>query len=198
MQIFVFDMGHVFIDFEWESVCNGFCARSGKTLDELRVVMGEVSKLGYESGKIDTAGFLTELNRRLGIELTREEFTQLFTHTFRENVEMAELLQKLRAQRPLYLLSNTNEVHYEWLQTMYNVERHFDELILSYKVGCSKPEAEIYREVLRRGNRPAEEFLFVDDLECNIAAAAAVGMHTIHFRGVADLREKLSGLGFTV
>jgi epoxide hydrolase-like predicted phosphatase len=198
MQILVFDMGHVFIDFEWQDVCNGFCAKSGKTLDDLRRVMGEVSKLGYESGKIDTAGFLSELNRHLGIELTREEFTKLWTHTFRENAEMAVLLQKLRAQRPLYLLSNTNEVHYEWLQSTFDVERHFDELILSYKVGCSKPEAEIYREVLRRGNRPAEDFLFVDDLECNIKAAAALGMHTIQFAGVDDLRKMLSGLGFTV
>jgi putative hydrolase of the HAD superfamily len=81
---------------------------------------------------------------------------------------------------------------------MSNVERHFDELILSYKVGCSKPEAEIYREVLKRAGKPASDCLFVDDLECNIQAAAALGMHTIHFRGVADLKQKLTELGFAV
>lgn len=198
MQILVFDMGHVFIDFEWDAVCHGFCAKSGKTADDLRGVMREVATLGYESGKIDTAGFLAAMNQRLGTEITREEFEQLWTHTFRENLEMAELLQKLRSQRPLYLLSNTNEVHYEWLQRTYNVERHFDELILSYKVGWSKPEADIYREVLRRCGRPASDCLFIDDLECNIEAAKALGMHTIHFRGVADLKQKLSELGFTV
>lgn len=198
MQIVVFDMGHVFVDFEWEQVCHGFCAKSGKTLDDMRVVMGEIAKLGYESGRIDTAGFLGELNKRLGIQLSREEFTQLWTHTFRENVDMSALLQTLRTQRPLYLLSNTNEVHYEWLQAMYNVDRHFDELILSYKVGASKPDPEIYREVLRRSNRPAEDCLFIDDLECNIKAASDIGMHTIHFRGVVDLKQKLVALGFRV
>jgi len=198
MQILVFDMGHVFIDFEWEAVCKGFCARSGQSLDDMRKVMAAVSKLGYESGKIDTAGFLRELNRHLSVELSREEFTQLFTATFRENAEMAALLQTLRTQRPLYLLSNTNEVHYEWLQSTFDVERHFDELILSYKVGCSKPEVEIYHEVLRRGCRPPQDFLFIDDLECNIQAATAVGMHAIQFKGVADLKDRLRQLGFTV
>ena len=198
MQILVFDMGHVFIDFEWDAVCHGFCVKSGKSAEDLREVMSAVSQLGYESGKVDTTTFLAEINRHLGVEITREEFEQLWTHTFRENLEMAELLQKLRSQRPLYLLSNTNEVHYEWLQRMFNVERHFDELILSYKVGSSKPEAEIYREVLKRCGRPASDCLFIDDLECNIKAAAALGMHTIHFRGVAELKQKLSELGFTV
>lgn len=198
MKLLVFDMGHVFIDFEWEQVCQGFCRSSGLTLDELRVVMTEVSKLGYERGTIDTAGFLAEMNRRLGIKLTREEFTKLWMESFRENAEMAQLLEKLRTQRPLYLLSNTNEVQYEWLQATYNVARHFDELILSYKVGCQKPDLEIYREVLRRSGLAAEDCLFVDDLEANIKAASSIGMHTIRFQGVSDLKNNLHQLGFSV
>jgi glucose-1-phosphatase len=198
MQVLVFDMGHVFIDFEWETVCNGFCTRSGKTFEQMREIMRQVAKLGYESGQIDTTGFLSELNRRLGIELSREDFTQIWTESFRENAEMAELLHKLRGQRPIYLLSNTNEVHYEWLQAHYNVARHFDELILSYKVGCSKPDPEIYQEVLRRAGRPAQDCLFIDDLEANIRAAQALGMGTIHFKGVADLKQQLHQLGLTV
>lgn len=198
LDLLVFDMGHVFIDFEWEAVCREFMSRSGCTTERMRAIMREVAKLGYESGLINTDDFLSELNTRLGSTLTREEFTVIWTTSFRENEHMAELLQNLKKQRPLYLLSNTNEVHYEWLQAQFDVARHFDELILSYKVGCSKPDAAIYQEVLTRSGVAAERCLFVDDLECNINAASSVGMHTILFRGVDDLKLRLVELGLQV
>lgn len=198
MKLLVFDMGHVFIDFEWDTVCNGFCQRSGRTAEELKEVMRAVAQLGYESGRIDTAGFLRELNQHLGTSLTRDEFTQIWVDSFRENAEMATLMQTLRTQRPLYLLSNTNEVHFEWLQATFDVARHFEEMILSYRVGCSKPEPEIYHEVLRRSGLSAQDCLFIDDLECNVKAAAGIGMHTIQFVGVDDLKQNLQRFGFTV
>lgn len=198
LKLLVFDMGHVFVDFEWEEVCQGFCLAAGCSRDRLKEVFAQVAKLGYEHGHVDTDAFLAEINRLLSSTITRAVFDELWTHTFRENEEMAELLGKLRSQCPLYLLSNTNEVHYDFVQSRYNVARHFEELVLSYKLGFAKPEAEIYTEVLRRSGVPAEQCLFVDDLEANVQAAAKVGMNTILFRGVEDLKIKLQDLGFAV
>lgn len=198
MKLFVFDMGHVFVDFEWEDVCQGFCRASGCSRDRLREVFSHVAQLGYERGTVSTTDFLAEINRQLGSAITQEVFNELWTFGFRENEEMARLLQTLRSQRPLYLLSNTNEVHYDFIQSRYNVARHFDELILSYKVGYTKPQAEIYREVLRRSRIEPEDCLFIDDLECNVNAARKLGMNTIQFRGVDDLKQNLQELGFAV
>ncbi len=198
MQLLIFDMGHVLVDFDWDEVCAGFGRISKKSLDELRQAFYHCSALGYESGKIDTAGFLAELNKWLGTELTPFKFRQLWVATFHENAEMAELLSILKEQRPLYLLSNTNEVHYEHLQEQFNVDRHFEEIILSYKIGCVKPDRFIYQEILRRSGLSAQKCLFVDDLELNIRAAQAIGFNTIHFKGASDLKDRLSNLGFRV
>jgi putative hydrolase of the HAD superfamily len=191
-------MGHVFVDFDWEDVCQGFCRTAGCSRDRLREVFSHVAQLGYERGTVSTQDFLVEINRRLNSTISREVFNDLWTFGFRENEEMARLLQTLRSQRPLYLLSNTNEVHYDFVQSRFNVSRHFDEMILSYKVGYTKPQAEIYREVLRRSKVDAEHCLFVDDLECNVNAARKLGMNTIQFRGVEALKQNLQGFGFTV
>lgn len=191
-------MGHVFVDFDWEEVCQGFCKVSLKSRDELRKTFQHCSKLGYESGKIDTTGFLAELNQQLGTELSIREFSQIWVSTFHENLEMAALLTKLKTQKPLYLLSNTNEVHYEHLQDRYNVARHFEELVLSYKVGSAKPEHSIYHEVTKRSGLEGKDCLFIDDLEQNIKAAEELGWNTIHFKGVADLKERLYNLGLSV
>lgn len=198
VKLIVFDMGHVFVDFDWEEVCRGFMAKSGRSRDEFRGVLAHVGSLGYERGLISTPDFLKELNQQLGTSLTLDEFKTLWNATFHENPAMAALLQSLKARLPLYLLSNTNEVHYEHLQSSYNVARHFQELILSFQVGCSKPDLRIYREVLTRSSLPAENCLFIDDLEHNIKAAQAVGMQAIKFTGIDDLKAGLASLGITV
>lgn len=198
VKLLVFDMGHVFVDFNWEAVCQGFCAKANRSRDEFRQVLSYIGSLGYEVGKISTADFLAELNQQLQTSITLAEFTTLWNHTFVENPEMANLLTTLRTQRPLYLLSNTNENHYGFLQSTYDVARHFDGLVLSYVVGYAKPDRKIYEEVLTKSGFAASECLFIDDLEPNVAAAEALGMRAIRFVGIDDLKQRLAALGFTV
>ena len=70
----------------------------------------------------------------------------------------------------------------------------FDDIVVSYEVGCTKPDARIYRLCLERVAVPAAACLFVDDRLENIDAAAREGMQTLHFTGdasVAALRARL-------
>ena len=196
VKLLVFDMGHVFVDFEWETVCEGFCKRAGITSEAFKPILRHIASLGYESGRAQTADVLREINAQLpDLNLTEDEFHPLWNATFRENDEMAALLQLLKQDRPLYLLSNTNDSHYSYLERTHNVSRHFEELILSYLVGSSKPEEAIYHEVMKRSGLKAEECLFVDDLPANIEAASKLGMNTIRFVGIADLKERLATFG---
>lgn len=198
VKLLVFDMGHVFVDFDWDEVCRGFYSRSGQTRDEFKKVLEYVGRLGYERGIISTTDLLAKLNEKLGVTLTLEEFKKLWNATFRENPEMAALLQLLGERYPLYLLSNTNEIHYQHLQDSFNVARHFKELILSYQVGLAKPDTQIYRIVLERSGLPAENCVFIDDLAPNVVAAQSIGMQGIQFVDINSLKDQLRALGVTV
>lgn len=196
VKLLVFDMGHVFVDFEWDTVCQGFCDRAGITREQFAPILKHIASLGYESGRAGTADVLREINALVAdLNLTEDEFHTLWNASFRENEDMAALLQSLKKDRPIYLLSNTNESHYSYLESTHNVSRHFEELILSYLVGSAKPEEAIYLEVLKRSGLRAEECLFVDDLAANIEAAGKLGMNTIRFVGIADLKERLASFG---
>jgi epoxide hydrolase-like predicted phosphatase len=197
VKLLVFDMGHVFVDFDWSEVCRGFYDRAGLTRAQFTEVLAYVGSLGYEQGLVTTEQFLGAMNEKLSQQMTVDEFTALWNYGFHENPQMAQLLQSLGQQRPLYLLSNTNENHYGYLQNQFNVARHFQELILSYEVGFAKPDARIFHEVLKRSGLTAPECLFVDDLKLNIEAAKALGMKTIQFVGIEDLKEQLTGYGIS-
>jgi 5-amino-6-(5-phospho-D-ribitylamino)uracil phosphatase len=198
IRLLVFDMGHVFIRFSWDAVCQAFCQHAQITADEFRLVLNDVKRLGYEQGKISTENFVAEMGSYFKTGLTQEQFARLWNTSLEEDPEMADLLTKLSRTYPLYLLSNTNECHYTHIQTTFNVARHFQEHILSYKVGHTKPEPEIYHEIFKRGNVKPSECIFVDDLAINIEAGQELGMHTILFQGVDDLKSRLAIFGIVV
>lgn len=198
VKVLVFDMGHVFVDFDWSAVCKGFMDRAGMNSEQFKEVLAFVGTLGYEDGRIMTEGFVKALNEKLSTELTVDEFEAMWNFGFHENAEMAALLTELGKSYPLYLLSNTNESHYGFLSRNFNVERHFKELILSYKVGLAKPDKRIYEEVIKRSGHAAAEHLFVDDLERNIQGALSTGMRAIRFVGIDDLKNNLRAHGVTV
>lgn len=71
----------------------------------------------------------------------------------------------------------------------------FDAVVLSYEVGCTKPDPRIYEVCLSALGVPAESALFVDDRQENLDAAGRLGMQVLHFTGdssVAELRSRLA------
>ncbi len=51
-----------------------------------------------------------------------------------------------------------------------------DEAVLSYEVGCAKPDPGIYQAALRQLSARPGEALFIDDVPANVAAARSLGM----------------------
>jgi putative hydrolase of the HAD superfamily len=81
--------------------------------------------------------------------------------------------------------------HFEWMS-------NFTFKTFSAEVRLVKPDPAIYEHTLRGLGVEAGETLFVDDRETNILAARGLGMHAIRFRSVAQFREDLEELGFSI
>ena len=194
-RLIVFDAGHVFIDFDWQEVCRCLVDLSGLSAEEVKHAFSYLETLGYKIGRIKTEDFLFQLNSRLKTKISPDEFPKLWNTSFVENDGVVKLMRQLRQRFPLYLLSNTNEAHYEYLQRKYDSYSFFEQSILSYKVGHAKPEPEIYHEVLRLSGLPANRCLFIDDLPENVQAAEKIGMHAIQFSGLEPLTADLQNLG---
>ena len=103
--------------------------------------------------------------------------------------ERFKAFAKLRKDYRLYILSNCNELHWEYLvkeRMVYhgeNIMYWFSMVFLSYKLHLEKPEPEIYQAVLDQAHILAEESLFIDDNQLNLDAAAKMGFHTLHSTG---------------
>jgi epoxide hydrolase-like predicted phosphatase len=198
IKLLIFDMGKVFIHFDWGRTYDAFVEITKRDLEKVKTAFAAVY-FPYERGHITTQDVIDHLNKELESNLTVAEFSALWTSTLDEDKEMTQLLQTLRATKlPMYLLSNINETSFGHLQNNFNVSQHFDELVLSYEVGHIKPAPEIYHEVLNRSKMPAENCLFIDDMKENIEAARAIGINAIHFNGISNLKNKLKEFGISI
>jgi len=77
--------------------------------------------------------------------------------------EMEEVVTQVARSYPLFLLSNTNALHFEYIRENYPFLTNFSQFILSYQVGSRKPEKGIYETLIRKAGIPPETLLFIDD-----------------------------------
>ncbi len=95
-----------------------------------------------------------------------------------------ELLLRLRKDYRLLLLSNTNQVHWQWSCTNvfsyqgHQVQDFFHDIYLSFELHVEKPRKEIFEWVLEDSGILPEETLFIDDSDLNCKVGQAMGFHT--------------------
>lgn len=104
-----------------------------------------------------------------------------------------EILSELKdSGYHLSALSNWSAETIPLVLDKYRFFSWFDELVISGRVGVKKPDQAIYRLLLHKINRSAEQCLFIDDSLKNITAADQLGFDTIHFTSPPQLRSELA------
>lgn len=181
IRAFLFDIGNVLLKFDFTIALRKIAAQSDAR-DELDALDRlERIKQPYEAGEIDRATFLRGAFDVLGYRGTEADFIAAWEDIFELNEPMAALVEQLAPRFPLYLLSNTNDIHHAYFTQRYPVFAHFRGGTFSHVARASKPGREIY-DIARRdhGLDPATT-LFIDDLLPNIEAARALGFVAHHY-----------------
>lgn len=139
-----------------------------------------------ETGKISPDAFCESIRTASNLPLKDSDIISAWNALlldFREDT--MHFLIQLNKHYKLFLLSNTNAIHLEQFYKQLDnqlgkssLDFYFDKLYYSHLVGLRKPDAAIYHFVLKDAGITAEETLFIDDLELNISAAAALGFQT--------------------
>ena len=149
----------------------------------------------YTRGEISTKEFYREACRVFKKPVPYRDFKRYWNDIFWENPGMDRLLARIKRHYPLYLISNTNALHFTHIKKEFRLLRHFKKMFPSHEVGARKPDLRIYRRVLKKiGLRP-EETVFIDDMKSFIRGARQTGMHAIRFKTRLRLIRDLRKLG---
>ena len=191
----VFDLGGVLIDLDFKSAINGL-QKAGFTnvKEQLQAFDNEGIFQKFELGEISADEFRASIRENSNVSLTDEEVDSLWNLMLLEIPrEKLELILDLRSKYMVYLLSNTNSIHWDYVcKNAFNyrgfrVNDYFEKTFLSFEMHLAKPDKAIFEKMLYEANLLPEETLFIDDLEANCKAAEEVGIHAHHYHIGDDL-----------
>lgn len=129
------------------------------------------------------------------VEILRQAEVEIWAHT---NPDMMNWVSQLRAAGiKTGLLTNMPWDLVKYVQNCAWME-HFVFKTFSAEVRLIKPDPGIYKHTLRGLGVAAQEALFVDDREVNINASLALGIHSILFQSIGQLRKELEALNFPI
>jgi putative hydrolase of the HAD superfamily len=196
VRLIVSDFGGVICTYDYRVFCRRLAQRIGGDAEAIyRAVYGGELSMDFERGRLSGPEFCRQVMQRLGSELPYPEFFNLYGDIFCEIPGTVRLLARLARRYPLYLLSNTNEIHFGYARRTVETLRLFAQCVLSYEVGAMKPDAAIYQAVLRRARLPAAACAFIDDNPGHVEGARRVGLHALHFRSPEQCAADLARLG---
>lgn len=195
----IFDFGDIFIDLDKPATLKEL-QRFG--YDQPTEEMSQLA-MAYEKGTVSTAFFAQELQRM--IPKAQPSQIQDAWNAILKDIPAyrLEFLRKLKTneQFELFLLSNTNEWHIDFVKEAMGKVAYaefkgfFKGFYLSYEMGMRKPDAEIYEQVLTEQALRSEETLFIDDTKENTDSAGLLGIQTWHLQvgqqDIIDLPKQL-------
>lgn len=173
----IFDYGGVFLTLDEDATYRSF-----QNLGLFAVTPSlAAANMDFQRGRISSGKFISAIKKELPEDVTDQQVKDAWCAMLgtipRERID---LLKILRRKYRLFLLSNTDDIHIERVNsTVPDVGEFlslFEKVYYSQDTGYRKPEKEIFGLVLRENNLKADECLFVDDVKENAEGAGVVGM----------------------
>jgi glucose-1-phosphatase len=186
----LFDFGKVIVNFDFGLAFEAWAEATGMSRLSLQATFSPDEAYGaHERGEITWAQYAVHLRTNLSLGLDDSALLTGWNSIFTYPMPGVEAkIASLAKRHRLFVLSNTNAVHYAfWSQRYSNLLQPFSKLLCSHTLGARKPERAVYQRALEAMECDASDVLFFDDVAANIEGAKQAGIESCLFRTVADI-----------
>ncbi|NQV52320.1 MAG: HAD family phosphatase [Flavobacteriales bacterium] len=184
----ILDLGGVILNIDYQLTIDAFHALGFESFEE------QYSKLqqsglfdGLETGQISRSAFITTIQQQAP-DATAAQVIHAWNALLLDFPEgRIETIEQIATRWPTFLLSNTNEIHYEAFNQTFqsqtgrtDIKPLFQKAYLSSEIGMRKPDAEAFEIILHENDLKAEQVLFVDDSPQHVEGAKKLGIQGYH------------------
>ena len=183
----IFDFGGVICNINHQKVERKFKELGIKDFEKMysHAVQNNLFE-DFETNDISPAYFRNKIRELLDKDVSDSEIDNTW-NTIISDIpeERIKLLESIKNNYRIFLLSNSNIIHYELylkdFQKKYGYNSFddiFEKAYFSFHIVMRKPNLDIYEYVLKNHNLKPEETLFIDDSIQNIYPAKQLGIKT--------------------
>ncbi len=192
----IFDLGGVILNIDYQKTIDAFKILGIEDFEK-RYSQAQQTKIfdDIETGRITPKEFIEGLRSLLGTNVTDEQIINAWNAMLLDFPEKRlKILTDLKDHYRVFLLSNTNEIHYraycKQLQDKFkvpNLSSYFEKEYYSHEIGLRKPDLELFQLVLSENNLNRTETIFIDDSIQHVIAADKLGIRARLLKKEEDL-----------
>lgn len=194
----IFDFGGVIIDIDYWKSINAFIELGGENFDQIYSQAGQAELFDeLDKGLITADDFMNKLQKMLppgtGTKMIEDAWNAILIGIPEHRVR---LLEKIQNNYRIFLMSNTNIIHYKEyvieLKEKFgydSLSRLFEKVYLSFELGMRKPDEKFFKLILEENNLNPAETLFIDDSQQNLPPARSLGIHTQFLKKDTDISD---------
>lgn len=195
----IFDLGNVIIDIDIPATYTAL----GALHNPAKPMLPTSFFHDYETGQMSNEAFINRLQMHAQDNIQPQIIIDAWNAMLQViPTKRIEMLESLRQDYNLYILSNTNDIHLNWVMSYLKKEhdihdfddRYFTKTYYSHLVKMRKPNREIYEYVLNDADINPEESIFIDDTKENVVASASVGIRSVWLEKGTEVADVLPQL----
>lgn len=196
VKTIIFDLGNVLLKFDVRIIARKLAEKFSLDEDRLFDLFFDSPLTGiHDDGKISEREFHRRVMEMFNINMAFEEFREIWVDIFTENTDVAELVQFLSKEYKVFLMTNINKMHFDYIKGKFAIIKEFDKVFTSYEVGERKPHPKIFNAAISYADAKPDEIVFIDDRKELIEGAEKLGIRGIVFKDIQQLKEDLSKNG---
>ena len=186
----IIDAGRVLVDIDHDRVLRDLSRRPGReigmpSLDDLDTIL-----LPLYVGERSWPDLLETINQTLGLSLASDEWREIWCSIIIGEVPgMRQSLSELKSEFKLIALSNTDEVHWNYILNNYPISQLLDGWVVSFEQGIIKPDPAMYQRVMDRYCNGRPPFFYTDDNPRYVEAARRQGWDAEVFLDATHFKE---------
>jgi FMN phosphatase YigB (HAD superfamily) len=184
MGIILLDIGNVVVSVDFMPFCKAVSRNgdSGALSIMGRYCEGDL-KDRFDSGMVSQHEFLGMIaSDPLTVDIPLQELRFAWQDIFTLQPGCIEAIKLLQASHAVWIMSDTDPLHFAFLINTFPVLRSMERYFLSYEHGFLKRSTDAFRHVLDCSGIDAREFILIDDRPINCAAGRSAGIESILFR----------------
>jgi putative hydrolase of the HAD superfamily len=191
----IFDLGGVLINLEKQNCIDAFHHLGFYEIEQyLDNFQHKGIFIALERGEITAEEFINHCLKYCPLAKSEDDIINAWCAYLLEiPIQKLEMLCLLKKQFRIIMLSNTNPIHFPFIERTqfegqgYSLDQCFDKLYLSHELKTAKPEGLVFEKLLLEEALEPSQFLFLDDGINNINKANEFGIQTYHVAPKEDL-----------
>lgn len=186
----IFDLGKVIINLDMDETFRQLSLIYGDDYENVILQLNEQGVFtDYETGRISTTEFVNALESYATKQLDAKDSIKKAWNAMLGDIPDVrfKILLDAKSRFQTYCLSNTNELHIEWIEDWLKKNKQLDTLdpffhkvYYSHLMGQRKPDVEIFETLIHNHQLNPSSTLFIDDTQGHLVGAEKAGLQTHH------------------